>query len=214
MSGGGKSTLVNLLPRFYDPQKGSVCINSRDIRDYSLQSLRQSIAMVDQHTFLFNESVMDNIRYGRLDATDAEVVEVAKAAYAHDFIMRLDNGYQTVVGEQGFRLSGGERARLSIARALLKDSPILILDEATAALDSEAEHVVQAAIERLMQGRTVLVIAHRLATIQKANYIAVLQNGRIVEFGNHQELFELDAAYAKLYRMQFENAAGENVVNH
>jgi subfamily B ATP-binding cassette protein MsbA len=203
MSGGGKSTLVNLLPRFYDPTKGSVSINGIDIKQLSLASLRKNIAIVSQHTFLFNDSVAHNIGYGRFQATRDEVIAAAKAANAHDFIIKLPNGYDTFVGEQGLSLSGGERARIAIARALLKNAPILILDEATASLDSESEELVQIAIDRLMNGRTVLVIAHRLATVRGADKILALSNGRIVESGNHQQLLASDGEYAKLYRIQF-----------
>lgn len=208
MSGGGKSTLVNLLPRFYDPQRGMVCIGGTNIRDVNLASLRKAIAIVSQHTFLFNDTVYHNILYGNLNASDEEVFAAARAANANDFIQKLPEGYATVVGEQGLRLSGGERARLAIARALLKDAPILILDEATASLDSESESLVQDAIDRLMEERTVLVIAHRLATIRKANRIAVIVNGQIVEYGTHDELLSKGGEYAKLYRIQF---AGEEV---
>ena len=203
MSGGGKSTMVNLLPRFYDPQQGGIYINGVDLKHLSLSSLRRAIAVVDQHTFLFNDTVFHNIAYGRFDADEKAVIDAAKSANAHDFIMRLPQGYQTMIGELGFRLSGGERARIAIARALLKDAPILVLDEATAALDSESEQLVQQAIDRAMAGRTVVVIAHRLATVRKANRIAVMNLGQIVELGTHDELLSRGGEYSKLYRLQF-----------
>ena len=201
-SGCGKSTIANLLPRFYDPQIGAIRIDGSDIRNYSLASLRSHIALVDQHTFLFDASVLHNISYGRIDADPAEVVEAAKAANAHEFISELDDAYDTILGEQGLRLSGGQRARIAIARALLQDAPILILDEATANLDSKSERLVQEAIDRLMLGRTVIVIAHRLATVRNADRIVVLSEGKIVEQGNHDELVALDRHYAGLCRLQ------------
>ena len=203
MSGGGKSTIANLLLRYYDPDMGSICIGGYDISQVTLKSLRSSIAYVSQHTFLFNDTVLANIAYGRHGAAREEIVEAAKAAYAHDFITALPQGYDTVIGEQGFKLSGGERSRVAIARALIKDAPILILDEATAALDSQAEALVQAAIDRLMSGRTALVIAHRLATIRGADAIAVIGKGRVLEMGTHEELLRMDGEYSKLYRVQF-----------
>jgi len=203
MSGGGKSTLMNLLPRFYDPSGGEVRIGGIDIRNYTLKSLRESIAIVGQQPFLFNDSIANNIRYAKPDASLDEVKEAATHAFANDFIERQPNGYDTVVGEQGLRLSGGERARIAIARALLKDAPFLILDEATASLDSESESIVQRSIDYLMMHRTVLVVAHRLATIRKADRIAVLVHGRIVELGTHQELLDKGGEFAKLYQIQF-----------
>lgn len=202
MSGGGKSTIADLLPRFYDPIRGSVSIGGRDVRDFTLESLRDAVATVGQHTFLFNDSVYNNIRYGRPDASRQEVEQAARAANAHVFIEKLPAGYDTVIGEQGLSLSGGERQRVAIARALLKDAPILVLDEATAALDSESELLVQEAIDRLMKGRTVLVIAHRLATIRRADTIAVVVGGRIVERGTHRELLSRRGEYEKLHRIQ------------
>lgn len=213
MSGGGKSSLVNLLPRFYDPQQGSIFINGVNIQDYSLKSLRMRISVVSQHTFLFNDTVFQNIAYGRPEASREEVIAASKAAHAHVFIDQLPDGYSTIVGEQGFSLSGGERARIAIARALLKDAPILVLDEATAALDSESEALVQSAIQRLMQGRTVLVIAHRLATIRRADEIAVVVGGRVIERGSHENLLAANGEYAKLYRIQFEETDEPQVVN-
>ena len=205
-SGGGKSTLVNLLPRFYDPQQGSICINNQDLRSVTLHSLRSVIAIVDQNTFLFDADFFHNISYGRPQASEEEVIAAAIAANAHDFIMALPQGYQTRIGEQGLRLSGGQRARISIARALLKNAPVLILDEATASLDSESEVLVQRAIDTLMEGRTVLVIAHRLSTIRNADRILVVSHGKIVESGSHTELVEKSGEYAKLYRLQFHHA--------
>ncbi len=205
MSGGGKSTLVNLLPRFFEAQTGGVFISKKDIRNVTLCSLRSAIGVVHQNTFLFNDTVFHNIAYGHLSAVREEVLSAARNANAHEFIMRLPNGYDTVIGEQGYRLSGGERARLSIARALLKNAPILILDEATAALDSQSELLVQEAIQRLMEGKTVLIIAHRLATVRHADKIVVMSRGKIVETGKHEQLLKQNGEYAKLYRLQFAN---------
>ena len=213
VSGGGKSTIANFLPRFYDPTSGEIFINNTNIKEVTLSSLRRSLSIVSQHTFLFNDSVLHNIMYGRMDASEAEVIAAAKAANAHDFIVDLPAAYKTEIGEQGYRLSGGQRARIALARALLKNAPILVLDEATANLDSESEELVYAAIDRLMENRTVLVIAHRFATIRRADKIAVVSNGRIVEFGNHLSLLEKNGEYAKLYRLQF-GADGERHLAH
>ncbi len=202
MSGGGKSTLADLIPRFYDVVEGRVAIDGNDIRRLTLRSLRGEIGLVTQHTFLFNDSVRANIAYGSIDDFD-RIVAAARQANADDFIRRLPEGYDTVVGEQGVRLSGGERQRLAIARALLKDAPILILDEATSSLDSESESLVQEALEHLIENRTTLVIAHRLSTVRRADRIAVLSDGRIVEEGNHESLFALGRQYRKLYDLQF-----------
>ena len=207
MSGGGKTTLAHLLPRFHDPTAGAVLIGGVDLRDLRLASLRAAIALVGQQAFLFNDTVRANIRYGRLEASDAEVEEAARSAHAHEFVLGLPQGYETVIGEQGLRLSGGERARIAIARALLKNAPILILDEATAALDSDSERLVQEAIERLMAGRTTLVIAHRLSTVRRADAIAVIEHGRVVELGTHEELLARGGAYERLHRIQFQDAA-------
>jgi subfamily B ATP-binding cassette protein MsbA len=203
MSGGGKSTLADLLLRFYDVAAGTITIDGIDIRDYSLQSLRAQIALVTQHTFLFNDTVRNNIAYGNIECGMPAIVAAAKAANAHEFIEALPNGYDTVIGELGFKLSGGQRQRLAIARALLKNAPILVLDEATSALDNESERLVQVALETLMAGRTTLVIAHRLSTIRRADRIVVLSAGRVVEQGTHDELLALNAEYRKLHDLQF-----------
>ena len=204
-SGGGKTSLVNLIPRFYDVSQGQVMIDEIDIRDASIASLRDQIAIVTQEPILFNDSVRNNIGYGNVNATDGEFVQAAKAAYAYDFIQRLPDGFETSIGELGGRLSGGQKQRLCIARALLKDAPILILDEATSSLDSESETLVQKALENLMQGRTTFVIAHRLSTVGHADRIVVLVDGKIVEEGSHEDLMTLQGEYHKLYQMQFSN---------
>lgn len=203
-SGAGKSTAVGLVARFYDVTGGAVKIDGHDVRDVTLDSLRANLALVDQETFLFHETIADNIRYGRPQANDAEVVEAARLAYADEFISQLPEGYQTLIGDRGVRLSGGQRQRLCIARALLRNAPILILDEATSALDTESEAMVQKALTNLMQGRTTLVIAHRLSTIMHADKIVVLEDGRMVAMGSHQKLLEQDGLYRKLYNMQFQ----------
>ncbi|MFN8495086.1 MAG: ABC transporter transmembrane domain-containing protein [Caldilineaceae bacterium] len=202
-SGGGKTTLVNLIPRFYDPTNGHIEIDGQDIRQMPLAYLRNQLALVPQETFLFGGTVRENIAYGKLDASDAEIQTAAEAAYAHEFIAKLPDGYQTIVGERGVKLSAGQRQRIAIARALLKDPRILILDEATSALDTESERWVQAALERLMEGRTSFVIAHRLSTIQRADCILVLDQGRIVERGAHEVLLAQGGLYRRLYDMQF-----------
>jgi subfamily B ATP-binding cassette protein MsbA len=202
-SGAGKSTLVNLIPRFYDITSGAILIDGQDIRSLTLGSLRRQVAQVTQETILFNDTVRNNIAYGQPDVKMAVVQKAAQNALAHDFILRMPQGYDTVIGEKGFRLSGGERQRLAIARAILKDSPILILDEATSALDAESESLVQAALANLMQDRTVLVIAHRLSTIRRANRIAVLEDGRITAIGSHEELLANSPTYGRLYQLQF-----------
>jgi len=203
-SGAGKSTLVDLLPRFYEPTGGAITLDGRDLREFTLPSLRSLMGIVSQETVLFNDTARANIAYGALDRYDAAAIETAaRAANAHDFLAALPRGYDTILGERGTRLSGGERQRIAIARALLRDPPILILDEATSALDSESEHLVQEAIDRLLEGRTVFVIAHRLSTVQHATQILVLDKGRIVERGRHEELLTRDGVYRRLYMLQF-----------
>lgn len=206
-SGAGKSTLVTLIPRFYDPTEGRVTLDGADLRDLDLATLRAQIGTVPQETQLFSGSVRDNIRYGRPGATDAAVEDAARAANAHDFIAAFPEGYETVVGERGIKLSGGQRQRIAIARALLKDPKILILDEATSSLDSESEGLVQEALEVLMRGRTVFVIAHRLSTIRAADRIVVLEAGRVIQEGTHEQLMAQGGLYAELYRRQFRSSA-------
>jgi len=202
-SGAGKSTIANLIPRFYDVSAGSITIDGHDIRDVTVHSLREQIGIVPQETLLFSTTVMENIRYGRLDATDDEVIAAAKAANADKFIRELPDGYQTLIGERGLNLSGGQRQRMAIARAMLKNPQILILDEATSALDTESEKIVQAALDDLMVGRTSFVIAHRLSTIFAADKIFVIDKGRVCESGTHKELLELGGVYSNLYNIQF-----------
>jgi subfamily B ATP-binding cassette protein MsbA len=202
MSGGGKTSLVNLVPRLYDVTKGAVRIAGKDVKDLSIKSLRDHISIVTQEPILFNESVRDNIRYGKMEATDDEIEEAARSAFAYEFIQGFPKGFDTVIGELGSRLSGGEKQRICIARALLKDAPILILDEATSALDSQAERVVQQALENLMKGRTTFVIAHRLSTIDYASRIILLKDGSIREQGTHDDLMALRGEYFKLQTLQ------------
>lgn len=202
-SGAGKTTIANLLPRFYDPQAGSILVDGHDIRMITLQSLREQIGIVPQETILFNGTVYDNILYGRLDASEAEVIAAAKAANAHEFIEKLPDQYNTSIGERGATLSGGQRQRIAIARAILKNPRILILDEATSALDTESEKLVQQALDKLMVGRTSFVIAHRLSTVQRADLIVVLAKGAIVEQGTHSELLAKGGLYRKLHQVQF-----------
>ncbi|MEE9204875.1 MAG: lipid A export permease/ATP-binding protein MsbA [Nitrospirales bacterium] len=205
-SGSGKTTLANLVPRFYEPTRGMILLDGQNTREGTLKSLRRQIGIVSQDTVLFDETVRNNIAYGKLDAAEHELVEAAQAAYAHDFIQRLPDGYDTVIGENGIKLSGGERQRLAIARAILRDPPILILDEATSSLDSESERIVQLALSNLMRNRTTLVIAHRLSTVQNADRIIVLDRGRIVETGSHEELLRNGGRYQRLHAIQFQNA--------
>jgi len=204
LSGSGKSTMLSLILRFYDPLSGTIKIDGRDLRTLTQDSLREQIGIVTQETFLFHDSILKNITYGKLDATREEVIAAAKQAYAHDFIMAQQNGYETVVGDRGCQLSGGQQQRLAIARALLKNAPVLLLDEATSALDSESEKQIQSALEVLIKGRTVIAIAHRLSTILKADQIVVLDQGRIVETGTHRELLAKEGHYRRLYDLQFE----------
>ncbi|HEX9285363.1 MAG TPA: lipid A export permease/ATP-binding protein MsbA [Nitrospirales bacterium] len=209
-SGAGKTTLVNLIPRFYDPTKGAILIDGVDLREIRLAALRRRIGIVSQETLLFDDTVRNNIAYGRDDVTDDAIIEAARAAFAHDFIVRMPNGYDTLIGENGVKLSGGERQRLAIARALLRNPPILILDEATSSLDTESERMVQMALANLMKGRTTFVIAHRLSTVQRASRIVVLADGRIVEIGRHEDLLAGGGTYQRLYQMQFQNG-GEDM---
>ena len=202
-SGAGKSTILSLIMRFYDPQHGVVRLDGIDLRDLAQHSLREQVGMVTQETFLFHDTIFENIRYGRLDATKDEVIAAAKSAFAHDFILAQPDGYETVVGDKGCMLSGGQQQRLAIARALLKNAPVLLLDEATSALDSESERMVQAALERLSEGRTVVAIAHRLSTILKSDCIVVMDHGRIVATGRHEELLAKSDLYRSLYELQF-----------
>ena len=211
-SGAGKSTLVNLIPRFFDVTSGRIVIDNKDIRDLTLSSLRRQVSQVTQETILFNDTVRNNIAYGQPDVKSEVVEHAARNALAHDFIMRMPQGYDTVIGEKGFRLSGGERQRIAIARAILKNAPILILDEATSALDSESESLVQEALGNLVQGRTVLVIAHRLSTVRRANRIAVLEDGRITAIGSHEELLSHSPTYQRLYQLQFMDAPDSRAV--
>ncbi|MBM1172997.1 ABC transporter ATP-binding protein [Microvirga arabica] len=201
-SGSGKSTLLSLVPRLYDVTRGAVLIDGQDVRDVSMASLRQAVAVVSQDVILFDDTIRANIAFGRPGASDEEIVNAAKAAAAHDFIMRMPEGYDTVVGPGGGRMSGGERQRISLARAFLKDAPILLLDEATSALDSESERLVQDAIRKLMKGRTTLVIAHRLSTVRNAEKIVVMEKGRVAETGSHEALIAKAGAYARLHRLQ------------
>jgi subfamily B ATP-binding cassette protein MsbA len=204
-SGAGKSTIASLLPRFYDVTGGRITVDGVDIKDVTLDSLREQVGIVPQETLLFNGSVYDNIKYGRLDATETEIIDAAKAANAHEFIMGLPQGYKTQLGDRGVNVSGGQRQRIAIARAILKNPRILILDEATSALDTESERLVQEALDRLMVGRTSFAIAHRLSTIKNADRILVLEDGRLVEDGNHEQLMAMDGLYAHLYKIQYRN---------
>ena len=202
-SGAGKTTVISLLLRLYDPTSGRILIDGRDLRDFTQESLRENIGIVSQDTFLFHDTIYQNILYGRLDATKEEVYEAARLAYAHDFILSQPKGYDTVIGDKGSLLSGGQQQRVSIARALLKNAPVLLLDEATSALDSESEKQIQQALETLSAGRTVVAIAHRLSTILNADKIVVMNQGKIIDIGTHTELYESSEAYQHLYNLQF-----------
>lgn len=202
-SGGGKTTICHLIPHFYDVTDGEILIDGKELHSVTLQSLRRNIGIVQQDVYLFNASIRENILYGRLDATEEEVVEAAKRANIHDYILSLPNGYETQIGERGIRLSGGQRQRLSIARVFLKNPPILILDEATSALDNTTEILIRQALDELCRGRTTLVVAHRLSTVKNADEIAVIEKGRVTEQGTHMELMERGGTYASLYRLQF-----------
>lgn len=198
-SGSGKSTMVNLLLRFYDVNKGKITIDGQDIREVTLNSLRSSMSLVSQEIVLFDDTIRSNIAYGRMEASEAEIIEAAKMAAADEFIAKLPQGYDTVIGPHGVKLSGGQRQRIAIARAMLKNSPILLLDEATSSLDNTSERIVQDALEKLMQHRTTLVVAHRLSTIRNADIIYVLDHGHILEYGSHDELMQKSGAYYELY---------------
>jgi subfamily B ATP-binding cassette protein MsbA len=202
-SGAGKSTLVDLVAGFWYPTEGTIYIDGKDIRTLSLHSLRSHIGTVTQDIMLFDDTVKENIRFGRPDATDEEVIEAAKAAFAHDFIMDMPQGYDTMIGERGVRISGGQKQRVTIARAIIRNPSILILDEATSSLDTESEHQVQKALEQLMKNRTTIVIAHRLSTIQNASRIIVMNGGRVIQEGTHDELLTQGGLYQELYNMQF-----------
>jgi ATP-binding cassette, subfamily B, bacterial MsbA len=209
MSGAGKSSILSLLLRFYEPESGFIRLDGRDIKTIKQTSLREQIGMVSQETFLFHDSILSNIRYGRLNASKEEVIDAAKQAYAHDFIMTQPHGYETVIGDKGCLLSGGQQQRVSIARALLKNAPVLLLDEAMSALDSEAEREIQAGLDRLSEGRTVIAIAHRLSTVLKADQIVVMDQGEMKEIGTHRELLDTSTIYRKLYDLQFNVQAEE-----
>jgi ATP-binding cassette subfamily B protein len=209
-SGAGKTTLFQLLLRYYDPQAGAIMLDGVDIRDLDLHTLRGAIGIVPQDTVIFSADAMENIRYGRPDASDEEVIKAAKLAAAHEFIERLPQGYRSFLGERGVRLSGGQRQRIAIARALLKNPPLLLLDEATSALDAESERLVQGALEAAMVGRTTIIIAHRLATVQRADRIVVMEDGRVVETGTHASLVALGGIYANLAALQFHHVHVEH----
>jgi ABC-type multidrug transport system fused ATPase/permease subunit len=208
-SGAGKTSIANLLCRFYDPLHGRICVDGFDIKNVQLASLRTQVAVVLQDTFLFNASVRENLQYGKPDASEKDLIAASTAAYAHEFIEALPEGYDTEIGERGVRLSGGQKQRLALARAILTDPRILILDEATSSVDAEAEYLIQQALESVLKGRTALVIAHRLSTIRSADKIIVLEAGRIVEVGGHDDLMAADGLYSQLYRRQLALATSE-----
>ncbi|MFY8207094.1 MAG: ABC transporter ATP-binding protein, partial [Arenimonas sp.] len=207
-SGSGKTSLIRLIPRFYEPGSGRILLDGIDIRELKLADLRRQIALVSQQVMLFDDSVMANVRYGKSDATDAEVWQALRAANAEEFVLKLPEGVQTAIGERGGRLSGGQKQRLAIARAILKDAPILILDEATAALDNESERLVQDALAHLIPDRTTLIIAHRLSTVEHADQVLVLDEGRLAEIGTHADLLQRGGLYSHLHQMQFRDADG------
>ena len=206
-SGGGKTTICHLIPRFYNVEDGEILIDGKEIHSVTMESLRRNIGIVQQDVYLFNASIKENIMYGKLDATDDEVIEAAKRANIHDAIMDMPHGYDTVIGERGVRLSGGQKQRLSIARVFLKNPPILILDEATSALDNTTEILIQNSLDELSKGRTTIVVAHRLSTIKNADEIAVISNGAVIEQGRHDELINKDGMYKELYNLQFKQQA-------
>jgi subfamily B ATP-binding cassette protein MsbA len=202
-SGAGKSTILSLILRFYDPQAGAIRLQGHDLRSLSLESLRRQIGIVTQDTFLFHDTIYNNILFGRPEASRAEVEEAARLAYAHDFILAQPQGYESIVGDKGCMLSGGQQQRLSIARALLKNAPILLLDEATSALDSESERMIQSGLEKLAEGKTVIAIAHRLSTVLSSDMIVVMEQGQVAATGSHAELLDKSEIYRKIYEMQF-----------
>jgi ATP-binding cassette, subfamily B, bacterial MsbA len=206
-SGAGKSTMLSLILRFYDPQNGAILLDGRDLRSITHDSLREHIGIVTQDTFLFHDTIYNNILFGRPDATKTEIEEAARQAFAHDFILAQPEGYDSVVGDKGCKLSGGQQQRLSIARALLKNAPVLLLDEATSALDSESERMIQTALEKLSTGKTVVAIAHRLSTVLTSDLIVVMSQGKITDTGTHGELLEKSTTYRSLYEMQFHHAS-------
>jgi len=209
-SGAGKTSIANLIPRFYDPTSGQVTVDGHDVKEVKLVSLRRQVAVVLQDTFLFNGTVRDNVVYGQPDASEDEMIAAAKAAYAHDFIVNLPQGYETEIGERGVKLSGGQKQRLALARAILTDPRILILDEATSSVDAEAEYLIQQALEKVLEGRTALVIAHRLSTIRHADKIIALEDGRIVEVGDHRQLLARGGLYSQMYRRQYDLVAASD----
>ena len=210
-SGGGKTTICHLIPHFYEVVSGKILLDGRDLNTITLRSLRKNIGIVQQDIYLFNDTIRENIRYGRLDATDEEIIEAAKRANIHDYVMSLPDGYDTCIGERGVRLSGGQKQRLSIARVFLKNPPLLILDEATSALDNTTEILIQQALDDLCRGRTTLIVAHRLSTVKSADEIAVVSDGEIIEQGTHEELMAKHGMYADLYQLQFRANTGETM---